>query len=88
MSDRYASLVNSPVGNFIAPKVGLPQPVKLERYKPGQPVVAGKVLTGAAPGGRLSDAIAQVIGDIGADVAVADPGVDPGGEPSPNGDGR
>ncbi|MBK5230168.1 MAG: hypothetical protein JJE27_03240, partial [Thermoleophilia bacterium] len=53
--------MNSPIGNFIAPKVGLPQPVKLERYKPGQPVVAGKVLTGAAPGGRLGEAIAQVL---------------------------
>lgn len=84
MSDRYASLVNSPVGNFIAPKVGLPQPVKLERYKPGEPVVSGKVLTGAAPGGRLSASIAEALAGAGAEVA----GADPGSEPSSNGGGR
>ena len=84
MNDRYATLVNSPIGSFIAPKVGLPQPVKLERYKPGQPVIAGKVLTGAAPGGRLGATIEQALSSIGADVA----GVEAGSEPSPNGDGR
>ncbi|MBI4897554.1 MAG: 3-oxoacyl-ACP reductase [Actinobacteria bacterium] len=84
MGDRYAELVNSPVGSFIAPKVGLPQPVKLERYKPGQSVVAGKVLTGGAPGGRLGDAITRALASFNAETV----GVDAGSEPSPNGDGR
>ncbi len=66
--DRYQQLVNSPVGKKIAPAVGLPQPVILERYKPGQPVVSGKVLTGGAPGGRLGDAIQSVLGAVKADV--------------------
>ena len=35
MKDTYAEFVRGPVGGFIAPKVGLPQPVKLDRYKPG-----------------------------------------------------
>ena len=38
-----------------AASVGLPQPVKLERYTPGAPVVSGAVLFGAAPGGRLGE---------------------------------
>ncbi|MFY9469688.1 MAG: short chain dehydrogenase, partial [Solirubrobacterales bacterium] len=62
MSDRYAGLVNSPIGNFIAPKLGLPQPVELERYKPGRPAVYGSALVGAAPGGRLSEAVLAALG--------------------------
>ncbi|MFY9488527.1 MAG: 3-oxoacyl-ACP reductase [Solirubrobacterales bacterium] len=88
MSDRYAGFVNSPVGSFIAPKVGLPQPVELERYVPGQPVVNGKVLTGAAPGGRLSAAIAAALGDAEIEVVNVEPGAEPISEPSENGAGR
>jgi 3-oxoacyl-[acyl-carrier protein] reductase len=66
--DRYQQLVNSPVGKKIAPAVGLPQPVILERYKPGQPVIAGKVLVGGAPGGRLGDAIQEVLGSVKAEI--------------------
>lgn len=80
MSDRYASLVNSPVGSFIAPKVGLPQPVKLERYKSGQAVVTGKALIGAAPGGRLGDSIAAALNSADADFASVTPGSTPEGD--------
>lgn len=80
MSDRYASLVNSPVGNFIAPKVGLPQPVKLDRYKPGQPVVDGKALIGAAPGGRLTDAIAAALKSADVEFDANAPGIAPEGD--------
>ena len=57
MSDRYSQLVNAPgrLGT-IAKQLGLPQPVELDRYQPGAPVVAGPVLCGAAPGGRLGKA--------------------------------
>jgi 3-oxoacyl-[acyl-carrier protein] reductase len=53
MSDRYSQLVNAPVVSTVAKQLGLPQPVSLDRYKEGAPVVSGPVLTGAAPGGRL-----------------------------------
>jgi 3-oxoacyl-[acyl-carrier protein] reductase len=53
MSDRYSQVVNAPVVGTIAKQLGLPQPVSLDRYKEGAPVVSGPVLTGAAPGGRL-----------------------------------
>jgi 3-oxoacyl-[acyl-carrier protein] reductase len=53
MSDRYSQVVNAPLVSTIARQLGLPQPVSLDRYKEGAPVVAGPVLSGAAPGGRL-----------------------------------
>ncbi len=61
MSDRYAQLVNSPVASQIARRVGLPRPVPLERHRPGDPVVRGRVLLGAAPGGRLAVPVAEVL---------------------------
>ncbi len=66
MSDLYTQLVNSPPGRFIAPRVGLPQPVELERHSPGAPVIAGAVLAGGAPGGRLGKAVERLLGAIGA----------------------
>ncbi|HEY7950734.1 MAG TPA: 3-oxoacyl-ACP reductase [Solirubrobacterales bacterium] len=66
MSDLYSRVVNSPPGRFVAPRVGLPQPAKLERQAPGTPVVAGAVLSGAAPGGRLDKQVERLLGEIGA----------------------
>lgn len=71
MSDRYAQLINTPVGRIVAGQVGLPRPVTLERYTPGQPVVRGPVLVGGASDGRLSEAIATVLSDVGAEVVSA-----------------
>lgn len=79
-TDRYAEFVRGPVGGFIAPKVGLPQPTKLERYKPGQPVVDGKALIGAAPGGRLGKAIAAALSSASVDFDQADAGTAPEGD--------
>ena len=66
MADRYQQLVNTPIGKIVSKQVGLPTPVKLERFQPGQPVISGPVLLGAAPGGRLADSIQHVLGDVGA----------------------
>lgn len=57
--DTYSQLVSNPIGDFIAKNVGLPRPVQLERYEPGEPVIAGRVLLGAAPGGRLAEAVSR-----------------------------
>jgi 3-oxoacyl-[acyl-carrier protein] reductase len=59
MSDRYSQLVNNRVGELVAKNLGLPRPVRLERHEPGQPVVAGRVLLGAAPAGRLAEPLAR-----------------------------
>jgi 3-oxoacyl-[acyl-carrier protein] reductase len=53
MSDRYATLVNSPGISTLARQLGLPQPELLERRREGGPLVKGKVLSGAAPGSRV-----------------------------------
>jgi 3-oxoacyl-[acyl-carrier protein] reductase len=64
VSDLYSQVVNSLPGRFIAPRVGLPQPVELERYTREAPVVSGAVLIGAAPGGRLGKQLERVMGTI------------------------
>jgi 3-oxoacyl-[acyl-carrier protein] reductase len=66
VSDLYSQVVNSLPGRLIAPRLGLPQPPKLERYTPGSPVVSGPVLLGGAPGGRLSEQLERLLGEIGA----------------------
>jgi 3-oxoacyl-[acyl-carrier protein] reductase len=76
MADRYQQLINTPVGKIVSKQVGLPAPVKLERYKPGQPVIDGPVLVGGESGARLGDAIKAVLSDIGAEVHEALPGAE------------
>src|SRR4051812_37039640 len=60
-TDRYQQLTNSPPGRFLSKRLGLPQPVKLRRYEPGQPLLDGPALVGAAPGGRLLKSVAKVL---------------------------
>src|SRR5579884_1918232 len=88
MADRYQQLINTPIGKIVSKQVGLPAPVKLERYERGQPPVTGPVLLGAAPGARLTPAIAEVLANIDAETqtpmedeirsAAADAGLDAG----------
>ena len=66
MSDRYSQLVNSVPGRMIAGRIGLPQPTELERHTPGGPIVAGAVLVGSAPDGRLGKQLERFMGTIGA----------------------
>jgi 3-oxoacyl-[acyl-carrier protein] reductase len=72
MPDRYSQIVNAPFVSTIARQAGLPQPVDLDRYQPGNPVIAGPVLSGAAPGGKLERALKKVLDDIGAERAGAE----------------
>jgi len=72
MADRYSQVVNAPVVGTIAKQLGLPQPVSLDRYQPGQPVVAGPVLSDGAPDGRLGKAVAKVLDSVGAERAGAE----------------
>ena len=74
MSDRYSQIVNSFPGKLVAPRVGLPQPVKLDRHASGDPVVKGRVLVGAAPGGRLGEAVAAVLAGAGAETSTTPDG--------------
>ncbi|HTU97207.1 MAG TPA: 3-oxoacyl-ACP reductase [Solirubrobacteraceae bacterium] len=77
MTDRYAQLVNTPIGKLVTKQIGLPQPSRLERYDPSDPVITGPVLLGAAGGAegaepsRLAVPVAKVLKAIGADVFTA-----------------
>jgi 3-oxoacyl-[acyl-carrier protein] reductase len=68
MADRYQQLVNTPVGRIVTKQIGLPAPLRLERYEPGQPVIDGPVLLGAASGATLAAPVASVLESIGAEV--------------------
>jgi 3-oxoacyl-[acyl-carrier protein] reductase len=67
MADRYSQLINTPIGKTVSKQLGLPQPVPLERWRPGQPVINGPVLFGGAPGGKLARPVAQVLAAIRAE---------------------
>ncbi len=73
MADRYQQLINTPIGRVVSKQVGLPSPVKLERYAPGQPVISGPVLLGGATGGRLDESLKRVLAEMGAEVVSGPP---------------
>jgi 3-oxoacyl-[acyl-carrier protein] reductase len=69
MSDRYSQLVNLPVAGDLAKRIGLPKPVPLDRYEPGDPLIKGRVLLGGA--GRVAGAAARVLAEADVDSATA-----------------
>ena len=62
MSDRYQSLIQSPVGQLLAKNLGLPNPVELERYNAGDPLVTGTVVVGGE--GRLRTTLATTLDSL------------------------
>jgi 3-oxoacyl-[acyl-carrier protein] reductase len=68
MADRYQRFTKTPLGAFLVPKLGLPNPPTLRRYRPGQPALDGPALLGAAPGGRLEKALAGQLAAAGIEV--------------------
>ncbi|WP_347107476.1 3-oxoacyl-ACP reductase [Paenarthrobacter sp. S56] len=44
MADKYTQLVSHGLGKDVAKRLGLPQPVVLRRYQPGDPLITGPVL--------------------------------------------
>jgi 3-oxoacyl-[acyl-carrier protein] reductase len=66
MSDRYSQLVKLPVAGAVAKRIGLPQPVTLDR---GRSEVSGRLLLGGA--GRVAEAAARVLAGMGVDSATA-----------------
>src|SRR5215212_9868606 len=70
MSDRYQSFTQSPPGRLLAQRLGLPQPTRLRRYEPGQPLLEGPALLGAGEGGRLMEPAARVLGPLGLEAWV------------------
>lgn len=52
MSDRYQAFTKSPIGKLLVKNLGLPNPVSLDRWTEGAPLVDGTVVVGGE--GRLS----------------------------------
>jgi 3-oxoacyl-[acyl-carrier protein] reductase len=78
MSDRYQSLIHTPVGQLLAKNLGLPNPVRLERWTEGATLVDGTVVLGGD--GRLEKSLVTALDDLGiAHVRDAAPVAD--GEP-------
>jgi len=71
MSDRYAKFASSGPGRMVVRRLGLPNPAPLRRHRPGDPVIDGLVLLGAAPGGRLAEPVSKLLSAIGADVRTS-----------------
>jgi 3-oxoacyl-[acyl-carrier protein] reductase len=63
MSDRYQSLIHTPVGQLLAKNLGLPNPVELERYEEGAPLVDGTVVVGGD--GRLRGSLGSALAELG-----------------------
>ena len=62
MSDRYQSLIHTPVGQLLAKNLGLPNPVTLDRWTEG-PLVDGTVVVGGD--GRLGAAVVSALDELG-----------------------
>ncbi|WP_116199459.1 3-oxoacyl-ACP reductase [Amycolatopsis circi] len=71
MADRYQQFTKTPLGKFVVPKLGLPNPATLRRYRPGQPALEGPALLGAAPGGRLEKTVRAQLTEAGIEVISA-----------------
>lgn len=61
MSDFYQQFASSAPGKLLVKRLGLPNPVPLRRYRPGQRLVEGPVLVGASEGGRLRKSVDAVL---------------------------
>src|SRR3954465_5746855 len=75
MADTYQKFVASPPGRIVVRQFGLPNPVKLRRHTPGQPVLPAPALLGGPTGGRLRAAAREQMRAMGVlveDVETAD----------------
>ncbi|MGW5669831.1 3-oxoacyl-ACP reductase [Micromonospora sp. NPDC003776] len=68
MSDRYASFVQTAAGRALVKRLGLPDPPRLRRHTPGDPLVPGPVLLGAADGSRLAEQVTKLLTFAGAEL--------------------
>ncbi|MEV4540335.1 3-oxoacyl-ACP reductase [Micromonospora echinaurantiaca] len=74
MTDRYASFVQSGAGRALVKRLGLPDPPRLRRHTPGDPLLPGPALLGAATDGRLAEPVGKILTAAG--VEVRDPAAD------------
>jgi 3-oxoacyl-[acyl-carrier protein] reductase len=63
MTDRYQDFASSSLGKLLVKNLGLPNPVRLERYVAGSPLVDGTVVLGGS--GRLDEHLAELLDGLG-----------------------
>ncbi|MCW2842116.1 MAG: fabG [Nocardioides sp.] len=63
MSDKYQSFTASPIGKLLVKNLGLPSPMKLDRYVEGAPLVDGTVVVGGR--GRLAESLPGLLDLLG-----------------------
>jgi 3-oxoacyl-[acyl-carrier protein] reductase len=63
MSDKYQGFSQSPLGKVLVKNLGLPSPMRLERYTEGAPLVDGTVLVGGR--GRLVESLPGLLDTLG-----------------------
>ncbi|MGC4772916.1 3-oxoacyl-ACP reductase [Micromonospora sp. DT44] len=68
MTDRYASFVQSAAGRTLVKRLGLPDPPRLRRHQPGDPLLPGPALLGAADGGRLAEPVRTILTAAGVEL--------------------
>ena len=69
MTDRYQDFVSSSIGQLLVKNLGLPNPVKLDRYVAGSPLVDGTVVVGGT--GRLVEHLPEVLDTLGIETTQA-----------------
>jgi 3-oxoacyl-[acyl-carrier protein] reductase len=70
-TDTYQRITNAQPGRFVARRLGLPSSTPLRRFEPGQALLPGPAVLGAAPGGRLRETVAALLRGAGAEVRPA-----------------
>jgi 3-oxoacyl-[acyl-carrier protein] reductase len=70
MGDRYTDFVNAPFGKGLAKRLGLPRPVELRRYQPGQPLLPGRALVAAV--GTPAAVVTRLAGESGTSTSASD----------------
>jgi 3-oxoacyl-[acyl-carrier protein] reductase len=74
MTDRYQDFVSSSFGKLLVKNLGLPNPVRLDRYAAGSPLVDGTVALGGT--GRLVEGLPKLLDGLGIQATSAvDPAV-------------
>src|SRR3954467_15099046 len=74
MSDRYQDFASSSLGKLLVKNLGLPNPVELDRYVAGAPLVDGTVVVGGT--GRLAESLPGILDTLGiASVLATEPEV-------------
>ncbi len=70
IEDKYLNFVNSSFGKMLSNKLGLPQPVILERYVKGQPIVKGSILFGSSTNALFTKEINDVFSGVSTKYAL------------------